>query len=473
MTAREISVARQKGAAILLMMLGVILATATVLLANLSRDDLKTRRLTDARAVLAQAKEALLEYATVNPDLNPGQSISLPCPDLDGGGGLGDGQAHTAACGARGETMLGRLPWRTLGVPPLRDTASACLWYAVSGSFKNAGNDTAAMINADTNGQLRLVGLDTGDIIAGQSPEDRPVAMVVAPMRAVAGQVRPAAGGTQCSSSFDAGDFLDSDAASGVSNANIVSVADGIDELGRYPAAIDTHNDIVVTITRDEVATRLYRRPDFLNGMRDLGLGAAACLANYAGNNPGGNDDRRLPWPSPVDLGDYRDSLAYDDDPGLLGGRLPDAVDDSNSSTGNSIDHVLSDCDPAEVPGWSAAHLARWQHWKDHFFYVVAEAFSPAASVPSNCGGGCVSVNGAGSYAALVLFAGARLDGQVRNAPPTDTDTRDDAANYLEASNAANLPVAAGTEDYASQPGSDSFNDLLFCIDNNLNVSEC
>ena len=117
---------------------------------------------------------------------------------------------------------------------------------------------------------------------------------------------------------------------------------------------------------------------------------------------------------------------------------------------------------------------ALWQHWKDHFFYAVAESFAPVAAVPSNCTT-CLTVNGAGQYAAVVVFADARLEslGQVRNAPPTDIDTRDAVTNYLEGVNAMNVPYTAGTVDFISLPVTATFNDLLFCVDDALAVSEC
>jgi len=116
----------------------------------------------------------------------------------------------------------------------------------------------------------------------------------------------------------------------------------------------------------------------------------------------------------------------------------------------------------------------QWQHWKDHFFYVVADSYAPTATVPSACID-CISVNGSGQYAAVVLFANSRLDAlaQVRDAPPTDADTRNDIGNYLEAANVSGFPHTGGALDLYSQTAGTSFNDLLFCIDESLAVSEC
>ena len=124
-------------------------------------------------------------------------------------------------------------------------------------------------------------------------------------------------------------------------------------------------------------------RADFLNNMRSLGLAAAACVANYGASNPSGANDKRLPWPATLTLSDYRQNADYDDaDVGFYSGRLADIADDSNAATGNPIARVLSDCDSSVVPQWTATQLARWQHWKDHFFYAVGDAIQPNGSDP-------------------------------------------------------------------------------------------
>lgn len=467
---------RQRGAALLLLMLGVIVAAATVLVVTVNVDALKVQRQTSSLDALGQARDALLDYALVSPELTPGGSFGLPCPDIDSSGGFLEGEAHSTACGAAGETVIGRLPWRTLGLPALKDGGSECLWYVVSGSWKHADAATGDMINADTNGQLQVASVDTGALLAGLVPADRAVAAVIAAMPPVDRQRRPAASaGMQCSDPRRPDDYLEDDAASGSRNSGLTGSPDVIDVLGLAAEANDLHNDRVVLISRADVAGRIHARPGFLTDMRDLGLAAAACIADYATRNPGGAGDRRMPWPAPVALADYRLDDQYDDAAGtLLAGRLSDVVDDSNGLTANPVARVLSDCDSVAVPAWNSDVRNRWRHWKDHFFYAVAGSFAPTAAVPSVCSD-CLTVNGAGSYAAILVFGNRRLAGasQVRNAPPLDTDTRSNPSNYLEAANAANVPGTGVSLDYVSQPASSTFNDLLFCIDDNLVVSEC
>ena len=467
---------RQRGAALLLPMLVVLIASSSVLLANLGRDELKFRQRTDTQQSLAEARNALINYALLNSDLNSGRSISLPCPDIDDGGGFAEGVAHTTACGVSGETVIGRLPWRTLDIPSLKDASAACLWYVVSGSYKDADASTAAMINWDSNGQLQLIRVTSGDIVAGSLAADRPAAIVFAAMQPVSSQTRPAVvAGSQCAPGAVATAYLDDDPATGVSNAVLIGVADVIDRVAVTDGVNEDHNDRVITVTRSDIARRLLQRPDFEPRMRSLGLAVAACLANYGANNPGGATDKRLPWPATVAMSDYRLNTAYDDAvTGFVSGRLPDIVDDSNATTGNSIARLLSDCDSVAVPQWTVDMQFAWQSWKDHFFYAVATSHSPSAATPSTCTA-CLTVNGSGQYAAVLMYASERLNtlGQVRDAPPTDSDTKQDVSNYLEASNLSNVPGPGTALDYASGTTSATFNDLIYCIDDQLIVTEC
>lgn len=467
---------RQTGAALLLMMLMVLVSVTAILASRVNNTEARIRQGGQTRVALAKARQALLDYAIVQQDLFPGRSTRLPCPDIDATGTTLEGEAHATACGATGVSMLGRLPWRTLGVSALRDSTSECLWYAVSGSWKDAGVNTAALINPDTNGQFQLVSLESGNLLEGTSPEDRPVAIVLAANAPLPGQARSAgSAGDHCDQSFVADDFLDDDTNLGISNALMTGSADTIDVFAVAERYAETHNDHAAIISRADLERGIAGRQDFDTAMRDLGLAVTRCVADYARKNPGGVNDRRMPFPAPLSLADYRPDASYDDaDSGTLAGRLPNTVDTSNALTGNAITGMLLACDSAAVPEWDGRMLGKWQNWKDHFFYVVAESHAPGATVPSSCSS-CLTVNGAGQYAAVVLFANSRLSsiGQVRDAPPIDADTRSDPGNYLEGSNPTHFPLPAGTADFTSQAAGNTFNDRLFCVDSALSVTEC
>jgi type II secretory pathway pseudopilin PulG len=458
------------------MMLVVIVGAAAILVTKLSGNSGRSISAATTQVAMATARNALLDYATSYPDLVPGESIQLPCPDIDAGGATLDGEAHRLNCGAPGETVIGRFPWKSLGIPAQRDGAGECLWYVVSGEYKSAATAKSEMINPDSNGQLQLFQSESGSLIEGATPSTRAVAMIFAPQKALSGQIRQSVTqpGQQCSDDFSAASFLDSDAGTGISNA-VVTPGVGIDQFIRSIGAEGTTNDHVVTIRRDELADLAYGRHDFETRMRSATESIAKCIAAYGASNPGGPDDRRLPWPAPTSLADYRVDTQYDDvTGGVLSGRLADVTDDSNGSTGNSLIRVLSDCPAAAVPEWNAETLDLWKNWKDHFFYYVAESFDPVSPVPNICTN-CISINAAGQYAAVILFANRRLQGtgQVRNAPPVDTDTKFRVLNYLEGSNESSHPYTTGPVNLESRTADATFNDILYCIDPSLSVSAC
>ena len=465
--------AGQRGAALLLTMLLILTVVTAVLVSRLAAVNRGGAEAVRTASVLREVKAALLAYAAVRPDVEPGAPVQLPCPDMDGGGGSADGVAHAADCGARGQNVLGRLPWRTLGMPLVKDSSGACLWYAVAGDFKAADTAAAELLNPDTTGRFQLLDAASGAVVEGSAPADRPVAIIFAPGVPVTGQTRLPPGDADCGNTWTAASFLDAAAALGIDNAALLPGSDLVDAFVTSAAADGVVNDRISVIRRSEVARLTNDRSDYGARREALGLAVAECLARYGAGNAGGTADRRLPWPAPSAMADYRPDAAYDDgDFGSFAGRFPATVDDSSAATGNALATTLADCDTAFVPAWTAGMRREWQNWKDHFFYVVAPSFAPSATVPTVCSP-CVSVNGAGAYAAVVVFAGPALAGQVRTAPPLDTDTKQTVGNYLEGRNAAAFPAGATPIDLESRPEATDFNDRLFCIDESLSVSVC
>jgi hypothetical protein len=133
-----------------------------------------------------QAREALLAYVAVSGD--PAKALTqktrLPCPDRDGDGAA-DAAPDASNCGVTRQPALGLLPWKTLGLPSLRDADGECLWYAVSGDFKDAADLAATTpVNADTDGAITV----TNE--AGSSLATKLIAVVFAPGAKLGSQVR-------------------------------------------------------------------------------------------------------------------------------------------------------------------------------------------------------------------------------------------------------------------------------------------
>lgn len=143
-------------------------------------------------AALAMAKAALLTHAVTYRDRHPNEAFGyLPCPDTADKSGLfvpGDGIA-AGSCGSAGTIAVGLLPYVTLGLPELRDASDNCLWYAVSGSFKNSPK-AATPLNWDTRGQLSVFDAHGAPLAAPDDADGGAAAIVFAPGRALDHQDR-------------------------------------------------------------------------------------------------------------------------------------------------------------------------------------------------------------------------------------------------------------------------------------------
>lgn len=195
--------------------------------------------------VLAAAKEALIAYAAANPNV-PGR---LPCPDT-----ANDGMPH---CSGTGD-QIGRLPWKALGLPDLRDGSGECLWYAVSGNFAETATLTTP-INSDTDGHFKIVddASPTNNTLTGSTSQSLAIAVIFAPGPAFDTNDRspPPPPATQCGGSMNASNYLDT-AANGVNNATLV----GTPPVFVVGAPSPTFNDRLVYITPKEFFPRVERR---------------------------------------------------------------------------------------------------------------------------------------------------------------------------------------------------------------------
>src|SRR5262249_18879840 len=153
---------------------------------NTATAELQRKRDEATAAALRRAKDALIAYAITYSDTHPDEVIGyLPCPD---NGTQPEGQAAARPCGMARVSQLGPLPWKTLDLGPLRDSDGQCLWYAVSGTYKN--NPKSNLMNWDTSGQFEVVGPDGVTLHAGTTPGNRAVAVIFAPGAARGAQLR-------------------------------------------------------------------------------------------------------------------------------------------------------------------------------------------------------------------------------------------------------------------------------------------
>ena len=224
----------QRGAALIVMLVIMVIGFTALLVNSFSFADLNNQRQTKTAMALAQAKEALISYAvssenTGSASARPG---NFPCPDTDAPGTTGYGDEN-ASCAAG---AIGRLPWRTLGQPELVDGEGEPLWYAISGNFRKS----VSIINSDTLGTLLVYDRDGSALLTSSGSEA--VAIVFAPSGAVGNQQRNTTANKTTTSNY-----LDS--ANGRNNATINGPFIATDKS-------DSFNDRLMIIrTRDFIPT--------------------------------------------------------------------------------------------------------------------------------------------------------------------------------------------------------------------------
>jgi len=156
---------------------------------NFTSAGISNEREDRSMSALRKAKAALIAYAaneqwqlykTPGTYFQPG---ALPCPDQDDDG-------DPDCTGSTTASMIGRLPFKTLGIDDLRDASGERLWYALSHDFRKmrctvppaAPVNGCTRINSDTLGQLT---------VTGTAPASNVVAVLFAPGAALSTQNRP------------------------------------------------------------------------------------------------------------------------------------------------------------------------------------------------------------------------------------------------------------------------------------------
>ena len=491
------SLNKQRGVVLLIMAVVMIMAAIAFLLTRVSVDELKIERQNDTATALKNAKQALLAYAVTNWAIigEGGKLGKLPCPDYNNAPAEGQEDGN---CGSAFANAIGYFPWRTVGVDLQADSSGSCLLYAVSPAYKKS---PVSVLNPDSYGQFQIVD-SNGLVIQGASPEDRPVAVIIAPGYALPGQARNNNDTTVCGFDYNnIGAYLDNNGVTdnAAINTGINNIIDRFVQMSHdSDTAANPLNDRLVTITYDEYWNTMQstiESAEFNNRMQELTEALAMCFAEFGNNNT-----NHLPMPALLNLagGEYRWRNDYQDSGNFtsgFSGRLPYNVARAHAELLNATDDDVitnnSYCDGLELAstagpdnirfsddagGDIGAFLDRWHNWQDHFFYAISKAHNPNVATVNPCAGNCITVGGV-EYAGVVMFAGLK-NGQTRYAPPFDAalagdgvDDKDDVINYLEELRNIGFPNDAGNEAYAiSGAGS---NDILYCIRTDMSVVEC
>jgi hypothetical protein len=247
---------RQGGAALLIFLIIAVIGALAFILDGLSPEEAKTQRGGQTGEALAQAKEALLAYALTYRDQHPDDVYGfLPCPDTNGDGYY----TPLDNCDSQGTNIVGLLPFKTLGLPDLRDENGNCLWYAVSGSFKV---NPAGVLNWDTQGQFEVRDAGNSILAALNDVRGGAAAVIFAPGAPVGDRTRTTTTSASRPCGLDSpayGDFIeDKDGATytfpGTAGATTTV----------YQASTSsTGNDRVAWLSPKEIFDRVKKHSDF------------------------------------------------------------------------------------------------------------------------------------------------------------------------------------------------------------------
>lgn len=260
------SVKKQQGMMLIMLLFLIGLAAVAMVLSSLNANSMRIVRDGKTNDVLAEAKAALIGFSVGSSSM----SSHLPNPDMHTGV-IAEGGA-SGSVGATDISLIGKLPWRSLGLSPLKDGNGECLWYVVSGRFK-ADPPTAAL-NWDTQGQINLIDGNGNVLAAGLA------ALIISSGSVLANQNRSLEDATlvHCAGNYDARNYLDTyDAANAVSGE--VNYFSGSANNSRSPNANSksfvlvnnaNYNDRIVTISVDDLFKPIIRRTDFKNAIDAL-----------------------------------------------------------------------------------------------------------------------------------------------------------------------------------------------------------
>lgn len=225
----------QRGVAMLVVAV-VVMGAALIIVKTLNAATWRADRLRVTNAAFAQAKEALIARAVAD-DNRPG---SLPCPDTND-----DGVAELFA-GNQCPSYIGRLPWRTLDLPDLRDAEGERLWYGLSRTHRD--HAAAEPINSNTVGEIT---------VSGQTPSTQVLAVLISAGRPLVRAGAPAMQVRDCPANCNLPvNYLD--VAGAIDNATWVPVG-GVVSIVTAPES-DSFNDRLLAIHADDIMPLVERR---------------------------------------------------------------------------------------------------------------------------------------------------------------------------------------------------------------------
>lgn len=397
---------KQRGVALMVMLVIMVMGAATILVSSLNSSTIQIGRQETTSAVLAQAKDALIGRA-VNDGNRPG---SLPCPDGDN-----DGDSDLLS-GNICPTYLGRLPWKTLGLPDLRDGSGERLWYALSPNFTNSNflsngsSPPLRVINSDTRGQFT---------ITGNNPASNIVASIFSSGAVIGSQQRDGANPSAAINNAPS-NFLENENADGGMTYTTTFLR-GQDTVGDVTyttaAASSTFNDQLIFITTRSLMPLVEQR---------VAGEVKQALTNYYTVNG------YYPWADSVAA-----AVDYNANDGYNRGWLPNSAAAGSAAEWSGI---------ARPPQWFFDN-----EWYTLIYYSVAKNFtrSPVSCNSPFCTENTLSVDYPTNTGVRVLFfMPGTFNSTLQRSATTLSDYLEDPENKDEANDRYATPTSqAGDRD--------------------------
>ena len=344
------------------------------------------------------------------------------------------------------ETIIGRLPWRTLGLAPIRDGSGECLWYIVSANHKSLGISSIIRMNWDTLGHLDIVVANSSAALVSAlaNAHERPVVVIFSPGPPLPGQNRspppspPPAGDdvTECGGNYNVANYLDP--ANVAALGGVTNYFPDPDPLKRNASGVT--GDTNLSNDPDPPKALSPRGKVFDSGGAFLPHACQGANCNLVAN------DKGLELTGDTLFGAIRKHAYFRTDINALLDRTIDCLRDEIAGGGGPAGYArIAGLDNNACYGSGVVPLGYYPHYRDQVF--VAR-------------GGMI-VNGTSCPAAL-LFSSQRNINWAPAGEPTgntpacpkavpanpyqcrhDAATRADTSNYLEGINQANF--GAGT----------------------------
>jgi hypothetical protein len=423
---KQISIRQQAGLVFLLIVLVLLLIGGIMFFVSAGGHGVSSAKIDRDQITLdalAAAKNALLAYTISRDDYSsssrPGE---FPCPTTVPPDDPSYGKANTSC---NSIPKIGRIPWRTLGIPEPRDAYGEPLWYSLSSNFKPS---TTVAINSNSLGQLVVYQASETTPLESQA-----VVVVFAVGPPVTGQNRSAAialcpnTGTAIAQNVCASNYLE--AYSGKNNAT----DSGPFTLGKIS---DMFNDRVALITtadfipkiEDRIATSLTKTLKAYYQMHNV-YPYAAYYSDIKKPNP---DNKNASQPAQANCAD-----------GIFSGRFPEYINDSLVAHVPTLPHLKCSGYLVGSQEWSGIasenSLPVWfftNNWHTTIFYSVAKQYVQGGSKSCTNLGDCLKVEGdftVQDVQAVIILPGIPLTTQSRPTRlPDEASAGLDIRNYFE-----------------------------------------